>query len=607
MSDGYDFSTHGNQYDTTERSLVTKAPNVMQYSPSYDEWEATTVRFFPIPVIDEKGNRSWTPYRRDLLKPNAFGDWLRSYAVVSAGDPSVEFILYDRGAEPNPDLATFPSVILYNAVQQAKKNKQDRPGWASLLERYGNTPPALSKPSEKFFGQVAMLMRGAKEYANATTAPLGCDGTTILFKMSGSAGRALVEACNKELAVRGPNGTVSDIYEYGDPIDWNSGQFVTFHREGEDPRQRAANQYGAGGQVSWGQGGNGRQGKGGFQSFECFMEPTWRGAPANIFLQYQHTINTRPWMDILRFPTRDEQANLLVTRLPADLIVYAFNDCYPQWIPTEIRQKAVAATQHVVPQNYGAGFGGAYGMPGGVPGYGVPGQMPYVVPPMGAPVGTAGGPPMGFLPPGPTSAHVAPQQDLGNPYAAPPATTGFVAPSPAGFPASSGPQQGSGIIPPTTGWGAPQSEALQGGGGPTGLGPAVGGGAGGWPAPAPGATGVPGVLGTPTQAGPAGLPGGWSNNVGANAATVAVPPPQQTPFVQHTQPQQPQQQPLPQTQPTAQQSLPWNNEQQPQMQPPAQAGPQMPAGFVVPQQQPTQGEQTRAQLALAAVQQTMGR
>ena len=420
----YSFGDHGGS-DMGGRpgNFVIKGNVADYYSPSYADNATTTIRIFPGWNDDRTGPGAY----RYSAEPNQFGDFIRRYpAVRNMGEPGVTFLTSDPADPGRVDPQMLPASILYNAIRQAIKNGQEQPGWAAQLEGGPGQAAKLSAPSEVYLVQGAIFQRGNETY----NPPRGFaqDHKPVVFAMSPSAGMTLLDQLNAVREGADISGTDwNQIMANGDPVDLNTGRYVTFYRLRDgDPRQRqqqAQAGWNIGGQAGPGGLGGGRQQQP--IGYGCYLEETFGGQPAAL-AQYADFIMPRvlPWDDILHFPTPEEQAHLLADKFPASMILYAWND-HPDWIPDSVRAAAVNRTTHP-----GAG------MPPGPPAQppGPPGLTPPPAPPtVGPPATPTAAPP---LPP--SSAPALPSQGV-PPQATPP--TMAPPPGPATPPPQSAPPQ----------------------------------------------------------------------------------------------------------------------------------------------------------------------
>jgi hypothetical protein len=410
----------------------------------------------PLPGLNPEYNPSdpnspfWDPYRLDAEN---FGDWIRWYpAVRNFGEPGVTFLLAD---DPRADVSTTPAWMLFTAVDRAVASRQDPGGWAGFLRGATGRSAVLSRPSGMYMVQGLVAVHKTKVYNNP---PKGFapDEKPLVMQLSTQAGDAMFSELR-----RGKEGYQGDPNDWersmmwGDPVSLATGRWVTHYKLADgDPRQRQQQMQGGWNPVN--RGPQDRRGGGDVIGYGCYFEDQAVGLPARLAELEQHIrTRVRPWSDVVRFLTLEEQAELLSSRFPPNMIMYAWRD-RPEWIPESVQQRAVSQTVHQPPQYAAPGtqfanWGGQQQQPGLTP---PPGPLPP--PPPGAPgfqQPAAGGPPQWGAPPaGPQQAPppVAPQQAPPPQYQQPPAPQ-YAPPQPvpgAGGPPGWGVQAGAPAAPP---------------------------------------------------------------------------------------------------------------------------------------------------------------
>ena len=406
----YSFGDYGASETTARQGNYLIKQNMADlWSPAYGQG-VTTIRIFPA-LSPEDG--TWEPYRwpsTDPYDPLKFSDFIRRYSAVrSMGDPGVTFIQLDPTNPQVEDSQMTPAWLLYRAIDRAVATGQDRQGWASLLRGSVGRGAMLPKPTEVYLVQGVIMSYKGRAYSPPKG--FGAADKTVVIELGHSAGVALVQELNRER--EGYTGNPDDFearYANGDPVSLNGGRFVSFYtlKDG-DPRQAqqqaahgwqgvaAGNQHGAAG---------GRQADP--IGYGCFMEPSFGTVPARL-AEYDALVRqkVRQWDDMLYFPTIEQQAALLADKFPAEVITYAWSG-HPEWIPEEVRRRAVGAVSLAMPgmpgmpgmpvaPGVGAGVGPAMG--GWQQGVAAPYQSPYPTQPafpmQQAPPGAFGGmPPM---------------------------------------------------------------------------------------------------------------------------------------------------------------------------------------------------------------------
>ena len=493
----YRMADHGNSVQGQRQGKYIIKNNLAQHwNPCWGDG-VTVVRPFPARSYDnpQATTYEWQPYRYSQGNTD-FGDWIRRYdAVRSFGDPGVTMIISDPADPMALPPQQLPAWILYNAIDQAIKHGQEKPGWAMLMQGGTGRGAVLSRPSELYLIQCAIMQHKTEQY----NPPKGfMDDKPVVLELSSNAGNGMIAEMNiLNDGVQAQEGDWESLYLNGDPVSLDFGRYVTFYRLADgDPRQRQQRSQQSNWNTQHQPGGQGRQHDP--IGFGCFMEKTFNGMEAHLRQHEQAIANmVLPWDDILWFPTVDEQALILSGSFPPEMIVYAWRD-HPDWIPETIKNRAVA--QHAVnapaggwqqgwtqPQPGPQGFS-APPMGGLVPPSGYPaGFLPGAVPP-GGPVtpgfnpSMPGVPPQGFGVPQQAIPQAAPQgvpQGFGAPQQLPVQPQGFGMPQQSipqagpsqlpqqGFPQPQGfappPEvavQPPGFAPPTTGF-APQQQIPQ--------------------------------------------------------------------------------------------------------------------------------------------------
>lgn len=609
----YAFADHGNSVQGQRQGKFLIKNNMAQHwAPCWGDG-ITVIRPFPMRNIEDPAGVSWDPYRFSA-EHNDFGDWLRRYdAIRNFGDPGVTMIIRDPADSTIEDPQRLPAWVLYNAIDRAVAAGQEQQGWAALLRGGQNRGATLSRPSEVYLLQGAIMQHKSEIY----NPPRGfsADEKPVVLELSSNAGVSLISELNKPREnSQAQDGDWEHMYENGDPVSLDYGRFITFYRLADgDPRTRQTVQAGGWNAATSQQPGGRRQEP---MGYGCYLEPTFNNISANL-RDFEQAVASKvlPWDEILYFPTIEEQANLIADKFPPDAILYAWRD-HPEWIPETIRNRAVAAHSVNAPQTAGGWHGGwnqqGVQSPGMVAGG-------FAQPPAGG----FSQPPTGGVQPQPYAPQQFPQQGqpqfpqpgshpqvaapLGQPQQAPPSQgfpqQGFPqqAQPQQGFPQQAQPQQGFGA--PPTGFGTPQGQPQppqQFANGPTGGPP---------PSLPPGGYPTAGFQGQPQQpAQPAQMAWAGQGNPAAQQSPMGQTPggfaPQTQPPVQYQQPPQShfptQGQQVPPQQGFPQQGFPQQGF--PQQAPPQQAPPQQ----AQPQQGPPQqgAPMSRAAMALQAAQQS---
>lgn len=363
----YSMSQHGQGSTDNFGSLVFRPGAGNRRSPSWDKTE-TVVRILPCLSPDRQ---TWEPFRNSMA-PRDFGDWMRVYAAVRAfGEQNaVTMLLYNPIDEPAYDVHQNPCVMLYDAINQAIRNKQEQPGWASLTKGGAGRGPALSRPTDLYLVRAGIFRIKNEDKATSDKSPLGLSaGEPAMFlEMTESAGRALVDM----LEERDPDyqfpadGSVdyNQAYRAGDIVSIDKGAFVHFYQEGFDPREMQQTQASGPRQVVVG----GNRGAGGGRAGEpakryaCFYSHEWKGfSPQFDIPEVEETIRKkdRPWDDtimgpgtgVLNFMDHATQARVLQERdsFPADVFLYGWRD-HKEWIIQRTKDRAAGRVSVGVPE-----------------------------------------------------------------------------------------------------------------------------------------------------------------------------------------------------------------------------------------------------------------
>lgn len=353
----YSMSQHGQGSTDNFGSLVFRPGAGNRRSPSWDKTE-TVVRILPCLGADRQ---TWEPFRLSMA-PRDFGDWLRVYAAVRAfGEQNaVTMLLYNPLEETAYDVHQNPCVMLHDAINQAIRNKQEQPGWASLTKGSTGKGPALSRPTDLYLSRAAIFRIKNEDKATSDKSPLGLNAgePAMFFEMTESAGRALVDM----LEERDPDyqfpadGSVDfdQAYRAGDIVSLDKGAFIHFYQEGFDPREQQQVQASGPRQVVVG--GN-RGGSGGrnepAKRYACFFAHEWKGfSPQFDTPELEDIIRKkdRPWDDsilgpgtgVLNFMDHETQARVLQERdcFAADVFLYGWRD-HKEWVIQRTKDRAV--------------------------------------------------------------------------------------------------------------------------------------------------------------------------------------------------------------------------------------------------------------------------
>ena len=437
----------GGYYD-----LLVKDNSVRVWKTSYND--GVTV-FRPFPGLDPDVPGAFDKYRLGP-EPRNVGDWLRAYPVANAiGDKDpVTFIAHDPLHPQVTDINQLPVNLLYSGVNTAIRNKQEGQGWASLIKGAQNKPAALSQTKTNYFMQGVLAAHKGKPPKKGWQG-LGPDDGTICLMLSSQCGRAMIQ-CIEQVA--DPTASWTDPERYyvaGDVVSLHTGRFLTFYSlEMGDPRQAAAHRPAGGWNMTGGGGQDVAASTMQEKGYGVYAEPTYDGFSAALS-QFEDVVRSKvkPWNSVLRVMSIDEQVELLSTRFPPQLLVYAWAD-YPHWISETVRNKAVNQAAFISPA-------------AGWPQYSAQPQQAY-----GQPQQAYGQPPQAYGQPQPTYGQTAPA-GFGAAPATPPAGFGQVT-GPGGTPhvTVQTPQFEAAVFSPPAGFGAPPQAAPAGFGAPPQAAPA---------------------------------------------------------------------------------------------------------------------------------------
>jgi hypothetical protein len=344
----YRFGTHGESADDDRGGYYFRPGTVSSWSAPFDKGELV---FRPFPMISTTEPSGWEPYRwssRHPEMPLEFGDWIRGYpAMCNAGSPSVSFLCWDPANPAVEDKKSTPGYVLHSAIRTAVSRGQDRPGWAATLEGRTGRGALLPRPTTLYFIQGALVQHGTQAY----TPPKGlaAEDKPLAVVLKRSAGKALL--AQLQLEAPGYAGDPDDFehrYVNGDPVSLATGRFITIYTLGKDPRQaRQAWQIGGPAQSQ-------AAGDSNAKGYGAFLSPVFAGNPASM-AAWEPFIRTkiRPWDQVLLIPTLEEQAAMLGDKFTPEMIMYAWADTHPEWVPAAVRNRA-SMPPHMVP---GTSFG----------------------------------------------------------------------------------------------------------------------------------------------------------------------------------------------------------------------------------------------------------
>jgi len=332
-------------------------------------WNGTRTIFRPFPGRDPEHPENWDPFRLSD-EDRDWGDWIRRYDMAfSFGIPGITFILKDP-LDKTIDDQQNPAWMLYRSITQAVKSGQGQQSWNPLIFGGAGRAAPLDAPRDGYVMQ-GILMEHKSKPQNP---PRGClmEHQPVVLLMSQSAGEALLN----KLSEKTPQGE----WLWPDIVNLDGGRFVQFHQAGTQhhagpggaPRQMGANMSVGGGNAA-------ENNRYEVEVLELYngISPTYNG------IHEVAAAHVRPWNDIMRIPTIEEQVKLLCgAGIPASAIVYALGEMYAEYIPQHIFDQARAqSTTTTVPFQSVNPMGRA----GDQASMQTQGTMPGPMGPMGAP------------------------------------------------------------------------------------------------------------------------------------------------------------------------------------------------------------------------------
>jgi len=295
-------------------------------------WNGTRTVFRPFPGKDPDNPQAWDPFRLSD-EDRDFGDWIRRYDMASSfGVPGITFIMKDPLDKTSDDQQN-PVWMLHRSITQAVKSGQGDPSWNPLIFGATGRAAPLNAPKDGYVMQGILM----EHKSNPQNPPRGClmEHQPVVLLMSQSAGEALLD----KLSEKDANGN----WVWPDIVSLDGGMFVQFHQAGTQ-NQAAQNaapiQMGANMAVG---GGNAPVNN----TYEVEIMPTYNGiAPTSDLVREVAAAHVKPWDEIIRIPTIEEQVKMLCSAgIPASAIMYALSDVYSEAIPEHIRDQAMAQSQ----------------------------------------------------------------------------------------------------------------------------------------------------------------------------------------------------------------------------------------------------------------------
>jgi len=297
------------------------------YRPS---WNATRTIFRPFPGKNPENHAEWDPFRLSDEERD-YGDWIRRYDMaMSFGEPGITFIMKNPADDTLNDQQN-PVWMLHRAITAAVKAGQGQQSWNPLIFGAAGRGAPISAPKDGYVMQ-GILMEHKSKPENP---PRGClmEHKPVVLLMSQSAGAALLERLNEK--------DVDGNWAHPDITDLTAGMFVQFHQAGTQNQAQ-----GAGAPQMMGQSAAGGGDIGAKNSYEVVFNPMYNGiAPSFPDIQELAAAHTKPWDEIIRVPTIEDQVKMLCGCIPASAITYALGDVYRDMIPQHIWDQSRAQTQ----------------------------------------------------------------------------------------------------------------------------------------------------------------------------------------------------------------------------------------------------------------------
>lgn len=311
-------------------------PWKLAWTSKRSPYGVTTLRI--LPNFNPENPEELDPY---VLPDGNPGDFARCYWTWRAGgDPSATFILFDPVEDQHYDMDANPAIRVYNAVRNVLRDDEHHP-WATHVKGGNNRGALLVPPKKCWFVQALIYEHGTNVYDT----PKGAadDDKVCIVDLGKDAGSAMFRTMQKENDQWDGEPDDADArFQIGNPIDLES-QSASFFRfyplEAGAPSERERRQQrrapASGGTLG------GRRSGGGLQAeertqigFGVEMVEEFNGMSA-VFGEEDIDFlmdKIKPWDEVLKFPTDDEQAALLASRLPYDVLEYAWRD-RPEWLP----------------------------------------------------------------------------------------------------------------------------------------------------------------------------------------------------------------------------------------------------------------------------------
>lgn len=285
-------------------------------------WERGITVFRILPGLNpDTGYSTFDPMYLEDMEP---GLWIYSTHVVqNAGidDRRVTFIMRDSFDNDDYNMAMSPYNVMYKAVSGMKSLPVTQRIWCDLLEGGNGRSPSMPNPKKpQYFIQCIPYCKDDKTYNfNESLTQLH------ICRLTSSAGEALRKELDM-MYIQDNNFDVTALDQSWFVTIWNNAHKHPY---------------------------TGAEGNSRFSSYACSIDATYRARDEFqgsdcMLTKYESQIKSlvKPWDQILRFPSVEQQADWLCYAFDAapDMVMYAFSD-HPEWITERIRNKAGMGAQ----------------------------------------------------------------------------------------------------------------------------------------------------------------------------------------------------------------------------------------------------------------------
>lgn len=284
--------------------------------------------------------------------------WCTSYLFTRIGDPPVTFIAVDQEeAIRDPEaFARTPVGVLYRAIRAATraggKISTEFAGYRGTTDVSGyleykprEKRAMLGKPRKVYWVQGVIME--ARDRPLKPPFGLSPEQPLAVAQLGEMLGRAL----EAKLTERDPQGN----YVCGDVVDLKHGKFlVAYDRQYGEPRMLGAASEGRWETAMQGQAelpGDQRQRRKGMRQYDVKFVDQYGSYSASLESAADVIRSkVRPWTDLFYAPSIEEQVDLLATRFPADVLLYAWQN-HPEWLQhPAITGRVTASVPASVPQ-----------------------------------------------------------------------------------------------------------------------------------------------------------------------------------------------------------------------------------------------------------------